>query len=75
MAWANSAGSRSLRLPATFTALAEQHQDGDALSVTTSIDGAVSSAMAVNRARAGGNAAVSSLYDDPEWESALAGFN
>lgn len=40
-----------------------------------SIDGAVASAMAVNRAAAGGSAAVSSLYDDDGWQEALAGFN
>jgi len=40
-----------------------------------SIDGAVASAMAVNRAAAGESASVSSLYDDPEWEKALAGIN
>jgi phage terminase large subunit-like protein len=40
-----------------------------------SIDGAQASAMAVNRASAGGSAAVTSLYDDPEWETALQGFN
>ncbi|MET4371579.1 phage terminase large subunit-like protein [Bradyrhizobium sp. LB12.1] len=40
-----------------------------------SIDGAVAAAMGVNRASAGGSAAVSSLYDDPEWETALQGFN
>ncbi|KRQ03080.1 terminase large subunit [Bradyrhizobium manausense] len=40
-----------------------------------SIDGAQASAMSVNRASAGGSAAVTSLYDDPEWEKALAGFN
>jgi phage terminase large subunit-like protein len=40
-----------------------------------SIDGAVASAMACNRASAGGSAAVTSLYDDPEWERAVAGFN
>jgi phage terminase large subunit-like protein len=40
-----------------------------------SIDGAQASAMAVNRAAAGGSAAVSSLYDDDGWQEALAGFN
>ncbi|ABE61229.1 phage Terminase [Nitrobacter hamburgensis X14] len=40
-----------------------------------SIDGAQASAMSVNRASAGGSAATTSLYDDPEWETALQGFN
>ncbi|ABE62542.1 phage Terminase [Nitrobacter hamburgensis X14] len=40
-----------------------------------SIDGAVAAAMAAHRASAGGSAAATSLYDDPEWETALAGFN
>ena len=39
-----------------------------------SIDGAVAAAMAVNRAAAGGSAAVSSLYDDDGWEEALKAF-
>lgn len=40
-----------------------------------SIDGAQASAMAVNRASSGGSAAVTSLYDNPEWEKALEGLN
>jgi phage terminase large subunit-like protein len=40
-----------------------------------SIDGAVAAAMAVNRAAAGGSASVTSLYDDPNYAEALAGFN
>lgn len=40
-----------------------------------SIDGAQASAMAGNRASASGSAAVTSLYDDPQWEKALSGFN
>ena len=40
-----------------------------------SVDGAVAAAMATNRASSGGSAGVTSLYDDPEWEKALAGFN
>jgi phage terminase large subunit-like protein len=40
-----------------------------------SIDGAQASAMGIGRAEAGGSSGVTSLYDDPEWEKALAGFN
>lgn len=40
-----------------------------------SIDGAVAAAMAVNRADAEGSTASGSIYDDPGWEKALAGFN
>jgi len=40
-----------------------------------SIDGAVASAMGVNRASAGGSAATTSLYDSDDWQQALEGFN
>ena len=39
-----------------------------------SIDGAQASAMGIGRAEAGGSSGVTSLYDDPEWDKALAGF-
>jgi phage terminase large subunit-like protein len=40
-----------------------------------SIDGAVASAMGVNRASAGGSAMATSLYDSDDWQQALEGFN